>query len=118
MTEEQKERSRAAVRREYRRRKLDPEKWNKYAEEKRKYIREWYHRKMKDARFRAKRTKEVKGRDLARKLYPSRPCEQCGGLPVHRHHIDRNCLNNSPKNIMFLCEPCHKKEHMKIRRDT
>jgi thymidylate synthase ThyX len=52
------------------------------------------------------------GRLRANKLYPTEVCESCGVNPGHRHHKDRNTLNNVRGNIEFLCPPCHNKRHL------
>lgn len=52
------------------------------------------------------------GRYRAQKLYALGDCEGCGEKPaVHRHHRDRNTLNNAPENIARLCTKCHAAEH-------
>lgn len=62
------------------------------------------------------------GRQRARALYASQPCEVCGAPPIpgvgniHRHHRDRNPLNNDPSNIAFLCRAHHAAEHQTRRR--
>lgn len=42
-------------------------------------------------------------------------CERCEhisqGYEQHRHHKDRNRLNNNNENIEVLCERCHSLEH-------
>ena len=38
-------------------------------------------------------------------------CEECGGWPVHAHHIDGNIKNHKPENIQTLCAACHNKKH-------
>lgn len=51
------------------------------------------------------------GRQRAQKLFPTAPCESCGVAEGHRHHKNRNTLDNSRNNISFLCNPCHGKLH-------
>jgi len=53
------------------------------------------------------------GRQRAQGMYPTQPCEACGDDEGHRHHIDRNTLNNRRKNITFLCASCHQLLHIK-----
>jgi len=53
------------------------------------------------------------GRLRAQRMYPSQPCEACGMEDGHRHHKDRNTLNNNRDNIEFLCGRCHKLRHIK-----
>lgn len=39
-------------------------------------------------------------------------CEECGKTGrIDVHHIDGNCRNNTPKNLMALCRSCHMKKH-------
>lgn len=52
------------------------------------------------------------GRYRARNLFPVQPCEMCGKKDGHRHHIDRNTLNNNRDNIEFLCASCHTLRHI------
>lgn len=47
------------------------------------------------------------GRLRAEKMYPLQPCEICGSKNSERHHIDRNPVNNSPENILFVCRKHH-----------
>jgi hypothetical protein len=47
------------------------------------------------------------GRALAQRLYGEQPCVVCGTLPVERHHIDGDTMNNEPTNIEFYCRPHH-----------
>ena len=51
------------------------------------------------------------GRRRARCLFPTEPCEACGVVQGHRHHKDRNTLNNTRSNIEFLCAKCHGERH-------
>lgn len=55
------------------------------------------------------------GRHRAQRLYPLKPCEVCGLKPedgeIHRHHKDRNTLNNAPDNIQMLCLKHHTEAH-------
>jgi hypothetical protein len=46
------------------------------------------------------------------------PCEKCGitNARYQLHHIDENRENNSPENLLWLCDGCHKKIHYKIGR--
>lgn len=39
-------------------------------------------------------------------------CEKCmATTQLHIHHIDRNPTNNSPENLMTLCNACHARWH-------
>ena len=53
------------------------------------------------------------GRRQAQYLYAAKPCADCGlqQRRMHRHHIDRNPINNAPDNIRVLCSACHAKHH-------
>ena len=59
------------------------------------------------------------GRDRASALFPGEPCEVCG-MPyggrgrVQRHHRDGDRLNNTRKNIAFLCVKHHKDAHRSL----
>ena len=49
------------------------------------------------------------GRRRAQRLYPKQPCEKCGRIDdVERHHVDKNALNNSRENIIFVCPAHHR----------
>ncbi|MFA5377236.1 MAG: HNH endonuclease signature motif containing protein [Dehalococcoidia bacterium] len=41
-------------------------------------------------------------------------CETCGKhhQKLHVHHRDGCGLNNSPDNLVVLCDSCHKKKHI------
>jgi hypothetical protein len=41
-------------------------------------------------------------------------CQRCkaDSVPLEVHHIDRDRANNSPANLMKLCGPCHRLEHI------
>lgn len=49
----------------------------------------------------------------AQKAIPEvEPCEDCATEQrIHRHHKDKNTLNNDPTNIAFLCVRCHAALH-------
>lgn len=93
--------------------------WNKG----RTYTAGWHHsevtRKLLGAMKQGELNPQWKGDDAspsagrlrAWRMYPQQPCEACGTEDGHRHHIDRNTLNNSPENIAFLCSSCHTKRH-------
>lgn len=54
------------------------------------------------------------GRKAAQKKFTARICQNCNSTDrLQRHHIDRNPKNNSPCNIMILCQTCHFLEHLK-----
>lgn len=58
---------------------------------------------------------KIAGWQRAKKLYSLEPCELCGRDDnIHRHHKDGDKLNNTKKNIQFLCPPCHIKEEKKL----
>jgi len=49
-------------------------------------------------------------------MYPAIKCELCGDIRtenknLHRHHRDKNPLNNAPENVQILCANCHNKIH-------
>lgn len=44
-------------------------------------------------------------------------CERCQVVPaVDRHHRDGDTLNNSRRNVMFLCKRCHMTVDGRLRR--
>ncbi len=47
-------------------------------------------------------------------------CQKCGKDEHHIHHIDWDKKNNTPENMITLCNSCHKKLHswvpIKLRR--
>lgn len=56
-----------------------------------------------------------------RMIEQNQPCEICGRKyeAAHKfelHHIDHDRKNNSPDNLQWLCNSCHKKEHYKSGR--
>ncbi len=59
------------------------------------------------------------GHHRAQRAFDIQPCEVCGVSPtvkrIHRHHKDRNTLNNSSENIAFLCTKHHRAAHKAIR---
>lgn len=38
------------------------------------------------------------------------PCEKCGEIKSYAHHEDYD----KPLDVMWLCQPCHKKRHIEI----
>ena len=52
------------------------------------------------------------GRLRANKMYSPDKCWGCEtSSGVERHHMDENPVNNSPDNVKFLCQKCHKAFH-------
>lgn len=51
------------------------------------------------------------GRQRAWKMFEAEPCKECNNPDGHRHHVDRNPLNNLRENIEFLCNKCHAIRH-------
>jgi len=46
-------------------------------------------------------------------------CKLCGSLEsLIVHHIDGNCFNNDPLNMLTLCKQCHGQSHVKHNRDN
>jgi hypothetical protein len=59
------------------------------------------------------------GRGRALKQYPVLgACVQCGQPARHRHHVDRNPLNNEPENVQLLCTTCHGLAHRGEKKPT
>lgn len=57
------------------------------------------------------------GHHRAISMFKIQPCEICGETKhVHRHHKDRNPMNNSRENISFLCAKHHRREHLKDKK--
>jgi len=56
-------------------------------------------------------TQTSQGHDRAKRRFKLGPCQRCGKPGKHRHHRDRNPLNNTPSNIEILCFSCHQLEH-------
>lgn len=55
-----------------------------------------------------------RGLKQAQRAFNLTSCQECGTKDnLHRHHKDRDRLNNTPENIAILCHPCHAKEHAK-----
>lgn len=44
----------------------------------------------------------------------SLPCLHCGALKTEAHHPDYS----KPLDVLWLCRPCHVKEHLKQRKKT
>jgi|KBSMisStandDraft_5_1062788.scaffolds.fasta_scaffold16212_5 hypothetical protein len=55
-------------------------------------------------------------RSVGRDLYLCENCGRRGKIKFPRHHVDRNRANNSPDNLLVLCQSCHNVEHMKERQ--
>jgi predicted transcriptional regulator len=47
----------------------------------------------------------------------SKFCDICGDPANQVHHIDKNSLNNDPKNIMSVCESCHRTLHFGYKNE-
>lgn len=46
-------------------------------------------------------------------------CTNCnGGGLLDLHHMDGNCSNHDPANLLVLCRSCHGRLHHKQRRDN
>ena len=60
---------------------------------------------------------KTEGRNQAKQLYRADDCETCGksGPYLHRHHKDRNPMNNDRENISILCVSCHTDVHFPNR---
>ncbi len=43
-------------------------------------------------------------------------CGMCDERSTQIHHIDKNSLNNVAKNLLPLCEKCHKTIHRKVKQ--
>jgi len=57
------------------------------------------------------------GRKQAQRMFRATECNRCGGIQsLQRHHKDGNSLNNAPKNVEILCQPCHTKADMEAGR--
>lgn len=54
-----------------------------------------------------------KGRRQYIKLYYDNKCELCNKNKkiMQIHHIDKNRLNNSMRNLVLLCKECHLEIH-------
>jgi flavin-dependent thymidylate synthase len=99
---------------------LGREAWNKGLS----YTAGWHHSEQNKELFRTQKLGEKNSRWLgdnaspnagrlrAQKLFPKQPCEACGYSEGHRHHLDRNTLNNHRSNIQFLCNSCHQLKHL------
>lgn len=96
--------------------------WNKN----KKYIAGWHHSdqtkkilslvKMgdKNPSWKGDFASEQAGRLRGYRQNQALKCKKCGStIKIHRHHIDRNTLNNNISNISFLCSSCHAKLHYK-----
>ena len=42
------------------------------------------------------------------------PCQICGNAKVEAHHLNYN----EPDEITWLCFPCHRAHHIKMKRDS
>jgi hypothetical protein len=48
-------------------------------------------------------------------LIKRQSCEKCNTYQnLQIHHIDQNRANNSPENLLLLCQYCHANEHRRI----
>lgn len=65
----------------------------------------------KNPRWCGNEVSEEAGRKRARRRISldKRACSICGSIPVERHHIDGNTLNNHDNNILIVCRKCHMK---------
>jgi len=69
------------------------------------------------------KAKPEAGRARCEKRYPVKQCELCGNTRtgnknLHRHHRDKNPLNNEPENIQILCQHCHSVLHGQLKREA
>lgn len=75
-------------------------------------------------RWRGDAPNKTRGRHRAMFRFPAQPCEVCGEVPVsgtrniHRHHKDRNPMNNERSNIAFLCRGHHAELHRALRAEV
>lgn len=62
-----------------------------------------------------KPTKENSWRMQAYRLIKAVECAHCGATSgLQRHHIDEDITHNDPSNLMILCGPCHRLEHVRL----
>ncbi len=92
-------------------RKKDPNKYFRlrWQEYKKTIDRSEYWKK----RWQKGQKRGISGKNARRaKKYRENECKLCGSKEnLCTHHIDGDQNNNSPKNIMTLCVPCHNFVH-------
>lgn len=63
--------------------------------------------------------KKNTGHRQAQRLYEAKQCSVCGSTErVQRHHLDLDSTNNKLINMQILCDKCHRKAHVEIRRNA
>jgi 5-methylcytosine-specific restriction endonuclease McrA len=60
---------------------------------------------------------EDQSRWRARRMIPPGPCAHCENPGVKVHHRDGHPLNNSPANLIRLCQKHHQQEHARMKRE-
>lgn len=75
-------------------------------------------RKLRNARYRDDPSQQIKHRArnqatraLRRGIIAASPCRNCGAEKAQAHHPDYS----KPLDVIWLCEPCHKHEHRRIK---
>lgn len=67
-----------------------------------------------NANWKGDEAKTRSGRERARRWFKEKqPCHFCGSIKTERHHKDHNTRNNSPSNIMWVCDLHHYRLHHK-----
>lgn len=82
--------------------------WNKGVQDQRQInaLKQFHHNGLNDNR------KIIKEDTKVYRKYNKGFCEVCGSNDMlHVHHIDQNRENNSPDNLITLCQPCHLRVH-------
>ena len=79
-------------------------------ERRREYLRQWNHKNKHKKNAHLKVSRAVMNGVLDR----PKECENCGAEgKIHAHHPDYT----KPLEVLWLCDTCHKQEHIKLRED-
>ena len=70
---------------------------------------------LKPPKEKSERLRDISNRELNKLKIVKDKCEECGATErLHRHHKDKDKMNNVIENIQVLCSCCHRLKHPEL----